>query len=172
MIIEKKQMLKKRAERLAQSVEEQKIKDGIQVLVFQLAQEQYAIETKYIKEVCSYKTYTILPGTPNFLFGLINIRRRILSVLDLKVLFALPSGESSDNQVVIIEDNEIEFAVLIDQMIGVLTISPDQLQMSLPTLTGIRQELFKGVTHGPIIILDGSKLLNSKQLIVNEEVEI
>ncbi len=171
MKLEKSHILKERAEKLAKVNEKEKIKDGIEVLVFHLSQEQYALETFYIKEVYPYKKYTILPGVPAFISGLINIRRKVFSILDLNVFFSLPHDSSSHHKFIIVEDSEMEFAILTDGIVGIQKIPHDQIEPLPPTFSGIQQNFLKGITTDHIVILDGKKLISSKLIIVDETVE-
>lgn len=170
---EKKKVLKARAKKLAQ--EPVLIKAGetyLEVLEFLLAYERYAIETRYIREVYPMKELTVLPCTPSFLLGVINVRGQLLSVIDIKKFFDLPEkGLTNLNRVIIVKKDKMELGILSDEIIGVRNIPYDGLQLSLPTLSGIRAEYLKGVTSERLIVLDVEKLLTDKKIIVNEEVE-
>lgn len=167
------EILKERAKNLAKPKELDVLKgEYLEVLVFKLAHERYGIETKYAKEVHPLKDYTSIPCTPAFIFGLINVRRKILTVIDLKILFGLPEELHEGSKIIILQDNEKEFGILSDGFEGILKIPVSKIQTSLPTLTGIRQDFFKGVTLEKVVILDGKKLLSSKQIICEEMVEI
>lgn len=169
---DKNLILKKRAEILAKDLKsENQNENEIEALVFKLAQERYAIETKYINEVYPLKDYTPLPGVPAYIYGLTNVRRKILSILDLKPLFGLPSTGEKEKKIVILEGFDMEFALLIDGVEDVLRINPSHLQTSLPTLTGVRQEFLLGITSERIVILDGKKLLTSQHIIVDQSEE-
>ncbi len=171
-IEKKKAILKRRAEQLAKPLEKTDYsEDMVEILLFKLANEQYGIETIYIKEVFPFKDYTPLPTTPSFLYGLFNLRRRILSIIDLRVFFSLHSDPKSDYKVIILENAEKEFGILCEEINGIQNIPVKHIQPSLPTLTGIREDFLRGVTNDRAVILDGQKLLNSKQLIVDETVE-
>lgn len=165
-------ILKMRAERLAKVLQkEDSVHDFMEVLVFKLAQEKYAIETIYVKEVYPYKDCTTLPSAPPFIFGLVNVRRKVLSIFDLKVFFDLPAEESQEKKLIILEHHDMELALLTDGVDGIRRIPFNDIQPSLPTLTGARQDFLKGVTPERIILIDAEKLLTSQQIIVNETVE-
>lgn len=170
------QILKARAQKLAKPKETlEQVQDFIEVIVFNLSQEQYGIESKYVKEVYPLKDYTFLPCVPPFIFGLINVRRRILSVVDLKVFFSLPTETTSsttEKKVIIIQGYDMEFGILCDQVKGIYKIPIDQIQSALPTLKGSRLDFAKGMTLDRIMILDAGKLLTSKEILVDETVEI
>lgn len=169
---EKKRILKERARALAQ---EPKIKEGaegyVEVVEFQLAYERYAIESFYIQEVYPMKELTPLPCTPSFVLGIINVRGQVLSVIDIKKFFDLPEKGLTDlNKVIIIQDQKMEFGILADLILGVRLIPLEEIQPSLPTLTGIREEYLKGVTKERVVILDAAKLLTDKKIVVHEGV--
>lgn len=162
------QILKERAEVLSKTIAVQDFKvDSIDIIPFKLDQENFALETKYIKEVYPLKDYTFLPCAPPFMYGLINVRRRILPIIDLKVLFSLPNDVNIKKELLIIENEDIEFAILIDGFSGIRTILQNELQTTLPTLIGIRQDFLKGVIVDGTVILDGQKLLTSSYLVID-----
>lgn len=85
-------LLKKRAEELSKPiVVERNDLELIELLVFKLAEEEFAIETKHIKEVYPLTLFTPLPGAPPFVMGLVNLRRKIVVVED--VLAAWTEGK-------------------------------------------------------------------------------
>jgi len=144
----------------------------LEVLEFRLAQERYALETRYVREVCPLKDLTPLPCTPPFVLGVVNLRGRILPVFDLKKFFDLPEQGVTDlHRIILIEGNEMELGLLADAVVGVRSIPADSLQPSLPTLIGIRSEYLKGVTAERLVVLDAARILADPKIIVHEEVE-
>jgi len=171
---EKKRILKNRAKSLARQPEkEEDPGKQLQVVEFLLAHERYAIETAYIREAYPLKELTPLPGTPPFVLGIINVRGQILSLIDLKKFFELPEKGITDlNKVMIIHADEMEFGILVDAIIGVRPVPFNELQPSLPTLTGIRADYLKGVTKERIVVLDAKRILSDKKIVVHKDVEV
>jgi purine-binding chemotaxis protein CheW len=144
----------------------------LEVLEFRLAHESYAIETRYVREVCPLKDLTPLPCTPPFVLGIVNVRGRIVPVFDLKSLFDLPEPGLTDlHRIILIEGNELELGLLADVTVGVRSIPAASLQTSLSTFTGIRSEYLKGVTSERLVVLDVARILADPKIIVHEEVE-
>jgi purine-binding chemotaxis protein CheW len=165
-----REILKARARELARLTGEDEDPVTLEVLEFRLSHETYAIEISWIAETYPLRDLTPLPGTPPFVLGIINVRGRILSVIDIRVFFDLPlKGLTNLNKVIILQSGEMEFGILADEIIGTRSIPLAELQTPLPTLTGIREEYLKGVTREQMAILDGLKLLADKNLIVHEE---
>ena len=105
--------LRRRAQELSKPLQTNASSDHhAEVLVFLLAHEHYAIETQYIKEVFPFAEYTPLPGTPAFLKGLVNLRRKIITVIDLRVLFNLSAEASPTQKLVLLGNAEKEFAIV------------------------------------------------------------
>ncbi|MEW6194592.1 MAG: chemotaxis protein CheW [Bacteroidota bacterium] len=141
------------------------------VLLFMLAYETYGIELGFVREVYPLKELTSLPITANYIMGIINVRGQIISVMDIKKFFDLPEKGLTDlNKVIILQSGDLEFGILADSIIGVKDFVLEELQPSLPTLTGIREEYLKGITSDRITVLDGSKLLADKNIVINEEI--
>lgn len=143
----------------------------LQLLEFGLAQERYAIESRQVQEVCNFKDLTPLPCTPPFLLGIVNVRGRILPVLDLKKFFGLPEKGLTDlHRIIFVREGDLELGLLADIVVGVQSLPADTLQSSLPTLTGIRGDYLKGVTAERLIVIDLARILSDPKIIVNEEV--
>ena len=65
----------------------------------------------------------------------------------------------------------MEVGILADSITGMAGIDINSLQALLPGLTDIGTEYLKGIAEGPLVILDGEKILSDKKLVVSEEVE-
>ncbi len=164
-------ILEARALALAERMDEAVIKEYIEVVVFLLAYETYCVETAYVREVYPLKDLTLLPGTPSFVAGIINVRGQVLSVIDIRDFFGLPKQGLSDlNKVIILTGDGMEFGILADAIVDVRNIQVDKIQPGLPTLTGIREDYLKGISADRQVILDAKKLLTDHSIVVHEEV--
>jgi purine-binding chemotaxis protein CheW len=164
-------ILRERARILAQPTEQDETEETIEVVTMLLAYENYAIETAYVREVYPLKELTPLPCTPPFVAGIVNVRGQVMSVIDLKKLFELPTQGITDlNKVVILSDGDMEFGILADAILGVQDISLEGFQTKLPTLTGIREDYLKGITAERLVVLDAAKMLHHDGIVVHEEV--
>jgi purine-binding chemotaxis protein CheW len=169
---ETQRILKARAQALAQEpVPAEAAGERIEVVEFLLAHERYALETRYVREVHPLETLTPLPCTPAFVLGIVNMRGEILSVIDLKKFFELPEKGLTDlNKVIVLQSENMVFGILADAIAGVRRVPLTDIQPSLPTLTGVREEYLKGVTPERTVILDAEKLLADEGMVVREEV--
>lgn len=167
---EGRRILRRRAEQLALAEDKAAAADTVEVVEFLLAHEHYGIESPHIREVHPLRDYTPLPGVPAFVLGLVNVRGRILSVVDLRKFFDLPvKGISDLNKVIIIGNETMEFGILADAILGVRVIAADAIGPPPPTLTGIGEEFLRGVTGERLVILDAARILADGNIMVHQE---
>jgi purine-binding chemotaxis protein CheW len=170
--IEKTQrILKARAQALAQPLANEDRVERLEIIEFMLAGEIYAIEAQYVREVFPLESITPLPCTPAYVLGIVNVHGEILSVIDIKIFFNLPkNGLPEQNKLIVLNSAEMRFGIFADALLGVRYISVTEIQPALPTLTGIRQQYLRGITAQNTVLLDAEKLINDKQIIVQEQV--
>jgi purine-binding chemotaxis protein CheW len=144
----------------------------LELLEFRLASERYALETRHVQDVHPLRDLTPLPCAPAFVLGIVNVRGRILPVLDLKKFFDLPElGLTDLHRIILVQGSDLEFGLLADVIVGVRSVPADSLQPSLPTLTGIRAEYLKGIGEDRLVVLDVERILADPKIIVHQEVE-
>ena len=169
----KQDILKQRARLLArENSRAQVVTDGLQTVRFTLLDEHYAIDAAHVCEVFPVKEITPLPCTPPYIKGIINVRGKILSVLDLRVFLKLPEKEASaSNRIIILNNPELEIGVLVGRVIGLQTIPRNHIQPDLPTLGDARGHYLQGITGDRIALLDAEKLLSDPAIFIYEEVD-
>lgn len=167
---EKRSILKSRAKALATEKQDEISKqDFIEIIEFRLGSENYAFETEYVREVYLLNNFTPIPGLPAFVVGIVNIRGQILSIIDLKSLFNLPlAGLGELNKIIILKNENMEFGVLADIIIGTHSVSLSSLNKSYAKMPGIGAEYLKGVSSEHLIILNAESILEDEKIIINQ----
>ena len=159
--------LRERSRQWARVVDDEAPADEFEVLRFGISGELYAIASEHVAQVLPLSQYTPLPSTPAYVLGIVNVRGRIVSVLDLRVLFELPIDSLSErNFLVILQSPQMEFGVLVDRVLGITQIRRDALQKAPVNLTGVRANYLLGVTDEQATVLDGARLLGDHELTV------
>lgn len=168
---EKQDLLRKRALELASEAKTKQHEETmLDVLTFRLAYEVYGVENQYVMESFHLRNFTSLPGSPDYLLGIVNFRGQIISITDLKKFFDLPdAGLSELNKVIILRNDNMEFGILADEITGIRKINKSELKDELPTLTEIRKDYLLGITKERLIVLDGDKILNDSNIIINDK---
>jgi purine-binding chemotaxis protein CheW len=142
--------------------------DVLEVITFSLAGEGYAIAARYVREVVRLTEPTPVPGTPDFLAGVINLRGEIVAVFDLRPFFGLTAGaEAGPSRIVILGGDRIEFGLLADTVQEVLPLRVEDILPPPDTVGGPGREYLRGVTAEALILLDGARLLQDPRLFID-----
>ena len=165
-----RQVLEERAVTLARvPVEATADGAGIEVIVFALADERYAIETQYVCEVIRLADLTPLPGAPEFLAGVTSLRGQIVAVVELRKFFGVaPRGLTDLARLVVLGSDQPEFGVLADAVHEVVTLRKGQLLEPAGAVAGVGREYLRGITADALIVLDGAALLQDPRLFVDQ----
>ncbi|MDR7122697.1 chemotaxis protein CheW [Rheinheimera soli] len=163
------QALQKRTAALAEKPAEGSLQ-LVEVLRFDIGTERYAIHSTYVSEVLPIYQITALFDLPAYMAGICYVRGRVVSVLDLRILFQLPGvGLTDRNMLVLLKNEQMEFGLLVDVIIGIQLLDLTGLNKSLPNLDPIRLRYLQGVTRDQTIFLDGHALLTDPELIISQE---
>jgi purine-binding chemotaxis protein CheW len=167
-----RRVLRERAQRLAIPPPQPGTAERIRIVEFGLAHERYAVDARHVRDVQPLRELTPLPCTPPFLRGLVNVRGRLVAVVDLKKFFGLPERGITDlHRVVVLQGADIELGLLADTVEDVHELDVARIQPTLATLTGIREDYVHGVTAERLVLLDAEAILSDPRLVVNEDVE-
>jgi purine-binding chemotaxis protein CheW len=164
--------LRERARRLAIPPPQDDVAERISIIEFGLANERYAIDARFVRDVQPLRELTALPCTPPFLRGLVNVRGRLVAVIDLKKFFGLPERGITDlHRVIVLQGTDMEVGLLADTVEDVHELDASSVQPTLTTQTGIREEYLHGVTADRLVLLDAEAILADPRIVVNEDVE-
>ncbi len=144
--------------------------DELSVVEFLLAPERYAVEQQFADEVMLLKDLTPIPGVPDFVAGITNIRGKILSVLNLKILLGITSkGITELNRIIILKNSKMEFGILTDSILGTRILPSGHLARKPETLQGPTSGYVKGITADGMILLDCERMLSAKAITINQK---
>jgi len=145
-------------------VEQKEQNDTIFHLVtFQLGREEYGIEISSVQEIIRATDITPVPGAPEHVRGVINLRGKIIPVVDLRTRFSLPQAEASDAQrIVVVELKEKRLGMLVDSVSQVIKIPSGVVEEMPEEAISVDENFIKGVgklDSRLIIILDLNRSL-------------
>ncbi len=136
-------------------------------LIFSLGEEQFGLEIKYVMEIIGIQPITEVPELPSYIRGIINLRGKIIPVMDVRLRFKKEFKEYSDRTcVIVIQIEDIAMGLIVDAVEEVLSI-PDSEVVSLPEIKQNTNRYIKGV--GKVgdevkLLLDCTKLLTEDEL--------
>ena len=162
-----------RMEEAAVIVEEPTIeeRDTAQFVVFTLGNEEYGVGILDVREIVKTGTITMIPNSPDFLKGVINLRSKIVGVIDLEKRFLLKRDEEdhTGKHIVIAEIGDGTFGLLVDEVTDVLRLPKEGIKLPPEIITKkIGIDYVEGigtVNDKLIILLDVEKVLSEKELI-------
>ncbi|WP_020410029.1 chemotaxis protein CheW [Hahella ganghwensis] len=165
------QRLLERAKALARSSPVHQEQSSTDWLLFSVADEVYAINPVYVVSVIPIKHITQIPCTPTYVLGVVGFRGRMISVIDLRILFDLPvKGLTDRNSLVILSSGQMEFGLLTDQVRGVEALDDSKIYPPPANITSNQADYLHGITLSQYAVLDAVKLLTDTRLIVNTPV--
>jgi purine-binding chemotaxis protein CheW len=142
-------------------------------LAFRLGHEDYAIDILKVQEIRVFDTVTMLPGAPDYIKGVINLRGLIAPVIDLRLKFGFKEAEYGPFTVLIVlHVRERLVAVVVDAVADVVQLTHDQIKPAPEFATAVNVEYVMGLgTRGDhmLILLDIEKLISSRELGIFEE---
>ncbi|MGA2193210.1 MAG: chemotaxis protein CheW [Nitrospirota bacterium] len=119
---------------------------GSQLVTFCLGDEEYAVDILSVREINRLVPITKVPKTPFYVDGVINLRGKVIPVIDLKKKLGLPETErTARTRVVVIEAGPRTCGVVVDSVSEVLRISAQMIEPAPPFTFGIDPDLIKGV---------------------------
>lgn len=141
--------------------------DILEVVTFSLGSERYAIQASHVREVVRVTEHTPIPGSPDFLMGVINLRGDIVALLDLRPFFGLgPQAVTDFSRILVLGGERVEFGILVDAAHEVLRLRLDEILEPPGELTSAGRQFLRGVTADALIVLDGSLLLRDQRLFI------
>lgn len=145
---------------------------SLEVATFALGREQYAIETRHLREVVRGSELTTVPGAPAFVLGLLNLRGDILAVFDLKPFLGVADSSATESaRILVLGGNHAEFGIRADAARQVVTLCREDVLEPPAALTGTKGTWVRGVTRDALILLDGAALLADSRLFVDQSEE-
>lgn len=163
-------IMHQRALALAREPEDAAIAEThLAVIEFVLHGERYCVESQFVREVHVLRDLTPVPGTPDFVLGILNVRGQILAVLDLaRILGVAPVEDTPPSRAVLLHAGSMEFAVPVDAVLGARAIDAAAVQPVPRHVDGSHARYLRGVTAESIGVLDVEALLRDPALVVND----
>lgn len=139
----------------------------LQWVTYRLGDETYGINVMQVQEVLRYTEIAPVPGAPDYVLGIINLRGNVVTVIDTRSRFGLPPSETTDNtRIVIIESDEQVVGILVDSVAEVVYLKSSDIDSAPNVGTEESAKFIQGVSNreGELLILvDLNKLLSDDE---------
>jgi purine-binding chemotaxis protein CheW len=142
--------------------------DVRQLVVFELANEVYGINIGTVREIIRMQTVTYVPDSPDFVEGVINLRGRVIPVVDLRKRFGLPvSDATNESRVLVVDISGDDIGVIVDAVTEVQRISEDSIEPTTTLVTTENSYYIEGIAKVDdqlLILLDLDRALDSTEV--------
>jgi purine-binding chemotaxis protein CheW len=139
----------------------------LQWVTFQLEEETYGINVMQVREVLRYNEIAPVPGAPDYVLGIINLRGNVVTVIDTRSRFGLMPGEVTDNtRIIVIESERQVIGILVDSVAEVVYLRTSEIDTTPSVGTDESAKFIQGVSNrdGKLLILvDLNKLLTDEE---------
>ncbi len=147
--------------------------NSFQIVSFELGNEEFGIDIFAVKEIIRMVPMTRVPNAPSFVIGVINMRGKVIPIIDLCKRFGLPPRENSSNSdkiIVVIEHETKTVGFLVDGVKEVIRINHSLTEPPPPMVSGIDSEYITSIgklDDRLLILLDIARILVLKEEVLD-----
>lgn len=155
------------SEILREVMEEEDTQQG-KYLTFSLGNQVFGIEIKYVTEIIGIQPITPVPEVPDYVKGIINLRGKIIPVIDVRLKFRKEPVEYNDRTCIIVIDiQDVSVGLIVDNVAEVMNITDENIVPPPDYKTGFQNRYIKGIGKAESdvkLILDCDKLLTEDEV--------
>lgn len=138
-----------------------------QLVTFRLKDETYGINVMQVQEVLRITEIAPVPGAPGYVLGIINLRGNVVTVIDTRTRFGLPTAEVDDaSRIVIIESEQQVVGILVDSVAEVVELRQSEIDQAPSVGNEESARYIQGVASRDedlLIVVDLNKLLSEEE---------
>ncbi len=161
----------------AQEINQVKALKGGKFLTFLMANEKYCLEILKVREIIGMMDVTSVPTTPAFVRGVINLRGRVIPVIDLRLKFGIQAKEDTQRTCIIVVQlahsaQRMTMGIIVDEVSDVLDINQDQIEPPPSFGANIRTDFILGmgkVDQKVVTMLDIDRVLTEHEIALVEK---
>lgn len=139
-----------------------------QVVKFMIGKESFGIDIEHIQEIVTVPSITRVPDTPDFLEGVINLRGKIVSVVDLRKRLRFDATQrNKKNRTLVTEIDGRIVGLIVDEVSEVLRLNPETIEPPSEMVSSVGVEYITGVgklEESIILLLDIQKVLSREDI--------
>ena len=140
----------------------------LQLVTFSIGEEEFGVDILKVQEIIRTMEITKVPRAPEFVEGVINLRGKVIPIIDLRRRFGLQArGHDKDTRIIVIELNSMIVGFVVDSVSEVLRIPASTVEPPPPVVAGLESEYISGVgklEDRLLILLDLDMLLSHEDM--------
>ncbi|MHC1749952.1 MAG: chemotaxis protein CheW [Cellulosilyticaceae bacterium] len=134
-----------------------------QIVVFKLNDQEYGIDIMRVLEIITYQSVRPVPEVPDYIEGIINLRRDIYAIVNLRKRFHMPEEASDENtKIVLMKLEDLKVGFIVDTVSEILVIDERDIEPTPKMIARYDSKYIKGVTkknESMILLLDIDRLI-------------
>lgn len=138
-----------------------------QLVIFSINGEDFGIDINQVNSIEKMMEIFQVPNTPNFIEGLINLRGKVYTVLNLRKRFNLPARDFDDNtKIIIVNIDTSMIGFIVDEVKEIITFDDADLEATPDIIKGVNRRFLSGVAKKGekiVLILDLSQVLSAEE---------
>ena len=147
------------------ATQEKSAKEERQLVVFDLGGEVYGVDINTVREIIRMQNITRVPNAPEFVEGIINLRGKVIPIVDLRRRFALAAAEQSkDSRIVVVDIAGEDIGVTVDAVTEVMRIDGGSVEPTGDIIATVDSYYIEGIANlgeQLIILLDLNKVIGA-----------
>ncbi|NIA14837.1 MAG: chemotaxis protein CheW [Nitrospiraceae bacterium] len=141
-------------------------------LTFKLGDEVYGLEILKVQEIIGMMNVTAVPKTPEFVRGVINLRGKVIPVIDLRLKFQMETKEDTERTCIIVvqvacEEQTVTMGIIVDEVSEVLDVDASQIEPPPAMGAGTDSDFILGmgkVANKVVMLLDADRVLSTGEV--------
>ena len=166
--IKSEEVLKELQKSKKEGEESKEGENVLELLTFSLTEEWYALEIQYVEGIIHLQKITEVPGIPDYILGVTNVRGEIVSVVDVRRFLNLEASTApAEPSIIILKYSEVTTGFFVDSVGDVAKISTNSIDPPLATIEKIQAEFILGeakLSDNFLAILNMKNLMNSDRM--------
>jgi len=147
--------------------EENKLQEE-ELVLFDLGNEIYGVDISVVYEIIRMQAITMVPKAPFFVEGIINLRGKVIPIVDMRKRFGLPKVEQNkDNRIMVLENSGQNVGIIVDAVTEVLRIPSESVEPPSSIIVSATSDYILGIAKhnkNMIILLDMERVLSRESI--------
>lgn len=141
--------------------------EQLQLVTFSIGEEEFGVDILKVQEIVRSMEMTKVPNAPDFVEGVVNLRGKVIPIIDMRKRFGLDSREhDSHTRIIVINMNDVITGFVVDSVSEVLRLPKDTIEPPPPVVAGIEADYISGVgklEDRLLILLDMDSMLSVRE---------
>ncbi len=146
---------------------EKTISSSLQIVCFNIGQEEYGIDILQVQEILKLPAVTRLPKSKPYIMGVMDLRGKVIPIVDLSVRFGIESKQREKSRAIVVDISGKKVGLAIDAVSHVIRVNSADIEPPPPVVKGISGKYIVGIAKiedGFVVILDIYQIFSAEEI--------